>query len=94
MSIKNIDLAKAIIVDVRPEAEYAKGHTLGAINIPLEKVEERLAEFEKIQGDIVLCCNTGKHSKSAIEILQKYGVKNLYDGGGWSMLNLQLLNVS
>lgn len=44
-----------IVLDVRPEGEYAEGHIPGAINIPLEDLRTRLSELPRDQ-DIVAYC--------------------------------------
>lgn len=43
------------VLDVRPPEEYAAGHVPGAISIPLEELEGRLAELPK-SGEIVAYC--------------------------------------
>jgi rhodanese-related sulfurtransferase len=37
---------------VRPENEFALGHLPGAVNIPLRKLEMRLAEFDAAQESL------------------------------------------
>ncbi len=43
------------VLDVRPPDEFAQGHLPGAINIPLNELEARLADFE-IGQEIVAYC--------------------------------------
>jgi len=93
MSFEDVDLATATIIDVRSTLEFNKGHIMGAKNIPLDQVEERLDEFKGINGDIVLCCLSGSRSGNVTEFLRKLGLNNVYNGGGWGILNLQVLNV-
>jgi len=38
------------VLDVRPAEEYAAGHVPGAVNIPLQELEQRLDELENQQG--------------------------------------------
>ena len=42
---KLIKTGKATIVDVRSAAEFMGGHVAGSINIPLQEIPKRLAEF-------------------------------------------------
>ncbi|MFT4660293.1 MAG: phage shock protein E [Patiriisocius sp.] len=93
MIFEEINLAKATIIDVRTALEFSKGHVIGATNIPLDQVEERIDEFKKIQGNIVLCCLSGSRSGNATKHLLDLGLDNVYNGGGWGILNLQVLNV-
>lgn len=44
-----------VLLDVRPEEEYALGHLPGAINIPLEDLESRLADLPPDQEIIAYC---------------------------------------
>ena len=45
----------APVVDVRSPEEYAAGHVPGAVNIPLEQVEARRAEFTADLPMHVIC---------------------------------------
>lgn len=69
-----------VIVDVRSPEEFAKGHVPGAINIPMEKMQERLPELmaaKKNNQDIVLYCHSGRRSAIAAETLRKNGFDKL-----------------
>lgn len=43
------------LLDVRPEEEYALGHLPGAMNIPLEELESRLAELPPDHEIVAYC---------------------------------------
>lgn len=43
------------LLDVRPEDEYAQGHLPGALNIPVEELDRRLAELPKGQDVVAYC---------------------------------------
>ncbi|MCF7985202.1 MAG: metalloregulator ArsR/SmtB family transcription factor [Thiohalocapsa sp.] len=43
------------VLDVRPAEEYAQGHIPGALNIPLERLRERIAELP-VDRQIVAYC--------------------------------------
>jgi rhodanese-related sulfurtransferase/DNA-binding transcriptional ArsR family regulator len=43
------------VVDVRPPEEYAQGHIPGAINIPVDRLESRLAELAPDREVIAYC---------------------------------------
>jgi rhodanese-related sulfurtransferase/predicted transcriptional regulator len=43
------------VLDVRPPEEYAAGHVRGAINVPLDKLEEYLAKRPKKREVIAYC---------------------------------------
>lgn len=68
----------AVLVDVRPEKDFKKGHIENAINVPFDQVESRLAELDKTK-DIVLYCNTGNKSSSVAKQLQEKGYEKVYN---------------
>ena len=45
----------AVLLDVRPDAEYAAGHLPGAISIPLEELERRLNELPRRRTIVAYC---------------------------------------
>src|ERR1700730_13605863 len=71
------------ILDVRPEDEFALGHLPGAVNMPLRKLEMRLAEFAPAQEIVAYC--RGPYcvlSYEAVAVLRARGYKarRLEDG--------------
>jgi len=71
------------VLDVRPAEEYAAGHLPGAINVPLEKLEDYLAKLPKKREIIAYC--RGPYclmSFEAVTALRKRGWKarRLEDG--------------
>jgi len=46
---------RVMILDVRPEAEFALGHLPGAINVPLHALKKRLSEFDRSQEIVAYC---------------------------------------
>ena len=88
MSIENIDIKEATIIDVRTPVEFMMGNVEGSINIPLDEVSSRVEEFKNIEGNLVLCCASGGRSGQATMFLQQNGLSNVYNGGGWQTLDL------
>ncbi|AGC68643.1 NADH oxidase Nox [Thermoclostridium stercorarium subsp. stercorarium DSM 8532] len=72
-----------ILVDVRTEAEYSKGHIEGAVNIPVDELRERLDELDKSKT-IVVYCRVGYRGYIADRILSQNGFKVLNITGGYS----------
>ena len=87
MSIENIEIKEATIIDVRTPGEFMMGKVEGSINIPLDEVSSRVEEFKNIEGDIVLCCASGNRSGQATLFLEQNGLSNVYNGGGWQTVN-------
>jgi rhodanese-related sulfurtransferase/DNA-binding transcriptional ArsR family regulator len=74
---------EVIVLDVRPEDEFALGHLPGAISIPLRNLEKRLAEFDPTREIIAYC--RGPYcvlSYEAVAVLRARGFKarRLEDG--------------
>lgn len=82
---KLIKSGKATIVDVRSPSEFMGGHVAGSINIPLQEIPKRLAEFKKMEN-IVLCCASGNRSGQADMYLKQNGIV-CENGGSWMDVN-------
>ncbi|WP_198266477.1 rhodanese-like domain-containing protein [sulfur-oxidizing endosymbiont of Gigantopelta aegis] len=77
----------ATIVDVRNEEDYAESHIEGAINIPLETLNDPEVQ-SKLGEDIVLTyCYNGKLSHIAQELLRKKGRALSYNLGSLERAN-------
>jgi ArsR family transcriptional regulator len=65
-----------VLIDVRPEDEYAAGHIPGAVSMPTEQVEARLAELPTDREVVAYC--RGPYcvfSLRALEILRARGFR-------------------
>lgn len=58
----------AQFIDVRSPSEFASGHIPGAINIPMDQIESRLADLQA--GSIVLICQMGKRARITADLLE------------------------
>ena len=80
------------IVDVRPAEEYAAGHILGAINIPLQELRGRLREFKRGREIVAYC--RGPYCVLAFEAVAELRAKGYkarrLDGGfpEWRLADL------
>ena len=83
-----INDSKTTIVDVRTEEEFLEGNVNGSINIPLHEVVDRIEELTQMQP-LVLCCLSGGRSGQATAFLQAQGCDQVYNGGGWEMVDAQ-----
>ena len=90
-----INREKAIVVDVCETEEFAAGHIVGARNVPVNQLEQRLGEVAKNKAlPLIFVCATGARANRAVGIAQKLGYeKALALGGGlgaWKEANLPL----
>ncbi|WP_173916169.1 rhodanese-like domain-containing protein [Halobacillus sp. Marseille-Q1614] len=67
---------KAQLIDVREPKEFEGGHILGARNIPLSQMRNRLVEIRK-DKPVYLYCQSGARSTRAALMLDKKGYKDL-----------------
>ena len=53
----------AVVVDVRPAADFAKGHILGARSTPLAELEKRVENLDKHKAKpVILYCDAGNRA--------------------------------
>lgn len=81
-----------VVLDVRTPQEFAEGHVPGAINIPHDQVETRLAELAGARDkDLVVYCRSGRRAALAEETLRKNGFTRLQhlegDMAAWAAAN-------
>jgi rhodanese-related sulfurtransferase len=60
------------LLDVREPEELADGALAGSVNIPMEEVEQRLAELPT-DRDIVVICHLGGRSAHVAKLLNALG---------------------
>ena len=80
----------AIILDVRSKAEFSGGHIKGAVNIPVQVLQNHLGQLKDKNKTIITCCASGMRSASAKSILPSNGYTSVHHGGGWSSLQSKL----
>ncbi|MCB0344261.1 MAG: rhodanese-like domain-containing protein [Bdellovibrionales bacterium] len=79
----------ALILDVRTAQEFSQGHIEGALNIPHNEIEQRIAELGPDKSRIVVAyCAVGGRSEKAKQQLLAHGFKQVYNAGGY----IDLLN--
>ena len=92
MNLKEITKnSKTSIVDVRSKMEFIFGNAKGSLNIPLNKIEEKLKDLERMQP-LVMCCAAGVRSEQAVQFLKSKGLKEVYNGGSWQNVQSMLDN--
>lgn len=79
--VRELVESKACIIDVREEQEFANGHLITAINIPLSQLRKRMNEIPK-DRPVYLHCRSGQRSYNAVMALQGAGYTNVYNISG------------
>ena len=72
----------AALIDVRSEDEFAAGHIPGAVNIPLERIDETAARYPERMRPLFLYCRSGRRSGLAESRLREMGYINAVNIGG------------
>lgn len=75
---EKIDAKEIAVFDVRKESEFKSEHVNGAINAPLDFLNDYLDEFPKGEPFLVHCAG-GYRSVIAASILKSRGIHNLID---------------
>lgn len=86
-----------VILDVRTNKEYDKGHIQGAMHIPLKQLPDRLDELSTFKiNEVVVYCYSGKRADKAIKILKGSGFNRVIDLTGhyqdWVKQELPIAN--
>ena len=81
---------EAILLDVRPEAEFAAGHIEGARSVPLEQLDETLADLPE-ETEVIAYCR-GRfcaYAHEAVRRLRAAGRPARRLQGGWPEWSLE-----
>ena len=70
-----------LLLDIRNPREWATKHIASSVNIPLNHLQERIAEIPRDRR-IAVHCAGGYRSSIAASILHQYGITNLIEMAG------------
>lgn len=84
---KQYKTEKPTVIDVRKPAEFETGHIENAINLPLDFINDHLAEFPKDKTAYIHCAG-GYRSMIAASILKSRGWQHVVDiAGGYAAIS-------
>jgi rhodanese-related sulfurtransferase len=90
-----VNADQGVVIDIRPKKDYASGHIVGALNIPQDKVAERMTELDKHKAKTLIVVDSmGQHSGTTCAALIKAGFNAAKLSGGvstWRADNLPLV---
>lgn len=72
----------AVLLDVRRSDEYSYGHIPGAVNLPLDRIDEIESVVPDKETPLYICCLRGSRSSRAARILRTRGYTNAVSIGG------------
>jgi rhodanese-related sulfurtransferase len=74
-----INQKDAVVIDVRDQADYARGHILNAKNFPDKVLAERRAELEKLKSSpIIVSDDDGQRAAPAAQKLRDMGLAEVF----------------
>ena len=73
---------QVVLVDTRDQAVFSRVHLPGAVHMPIEEIESRLAELQMLQAAPVLYCRSGEQTKDLAAKLAADGMPISYLDGG------------
>jgi rhodanese-related sulfurtransferase/glyoxylase-like metal-dependent hydrolase (beta-lactamase superfamily II) len=84
-----------LVLDIRNPKEWAAKHIQASLNIPLNHLQERIAEVPRDHRMVVHCAG-GYRSSIAASILHQYGITNLVEMAGglaaWEAAKLPIVS--
>jgi rhodanese-related sulfurtransferase len=82
-AVRLINDRDARVIDVRPVADFKKGHLLGAVSIPHDKLKARLSELEKDKSKpLIVYCALGGTARESVLLLKQAGFAEVYPLAG------------
>lgn len=88
-----IQRGQAVPVDTREAAVFRRAHLPGAVSLPIDEIETRLAELHMLPAAPVLYCRSGDKTKDLAEKFANEGMPVAFlEGGllGWEASNFEL----
>lgn len=74
---------KAVVLDVCEPDEFARGHVIGAKNLPLGQLEDKLPQVVKNKSaHVIMVCQVGARSARAAATARKLGYENVQSLSG------------
>ena len=74
---------KAIVIDVCEPDEFARLHVMGAKNVPLGQLEDKLPQLVKNKStSVIMVCQVGARSARAAATARKLGYDNVQSLSG------------
>lgn len=94
-AVRCINQEDAVVLDVREDKEFAEGHIVNALHIPLGVLDKRLNELDAYKDKpIIVYCRSGDRAARASTTLRKQGYNSVFklNGGilAWKTANLPI----
>ena len=90
--LKEFEIEKDLVIDLRKESEYFKGHIRNSINRPLSDINDWINELNE-KEHFYIYCSSGYRSMSAASILEARGFRNFTEIEG-GIKAIKQINIS
>ena len=77
------DNTDVLVIDVRPENAYNKGHLPGALSVPSSEFSDWYVDAQPDQ-DMIVYCETGGRAQGVVNYLEEQGHDNVMNWGGYT----------
>ncbi len=72
IAVTKMNNGNTVVVDVRENDEFNKGHIEGAVNVPLSKIKDHISSLDAYKNNQVLVvCQDGTRSNAAGKLITK-----------------------
>jgi len=90
---------EVLVLDVREEAEFKRGHMINAVHMPMSQIEKRVNEISKFKAKpVITVCESGMRAQRACKTLKKHGFEDLNSlaggMGAWGKANMPVASKS
>jgi len=88
-----INRENAVVIDLREQTEFDKGHIITSKNIPVANLQTKLSSLEKFKtSPIVLAFSSGQYPSNVVPTLKNGGFEKIYclKGGIPAWINADL----
>lgn len=79
LAVTKMNNDSTVVLDVREQDEYHKGHIEGAINLPLSKLKDQISSLDTYKNNqVLIVCQDGTRSATAGKLTTKAGLKDVF----------------
>jgi rhodanese-related sulfurtransferase len=79
LAVTKMNNGNTVVIDVREQDEFNKGHIDSAINLPLSKIKEQISSFDAYKNNqVLIVCQDGTRSATTGKIITKAGHKDVF----------------
>lgn len=79
LAVTKMNSENTVVIDVRENDEFNKGHIEGAVNLPLSKIKDHTASLDAYKtNQVLVVCQEGTRSSTAGKVITHAGLKDVF----------------